>query len=153
MNTGPADQGPQSGERAPGEVRVLRKGTPFAPGFVPNGRRNPQRGGYITKRGLLRIMLEQDLTVKDLPEHLADRIREVAPGFLDHVKRKFTMYQIMELVQLQLLFSKSDYVRQDAINAIKDRVEGKPTQKLQLERPPEEETAEMVLPNGQKIYI
>jgi hypothetical protein len=139
---------------APGkEVKPLnRKANPFKSGFVPNGRGKKHQGGYMTKRNLLKTMLDVPITVKDLPTEFADVIRKKVPGFLDNVDRKFTMYNIMELVQIQLLFSKSDYVKQDAINAIKDRVEGKPMQKIQVENM-EAEPTQFVLPGGRIITI
>jgi len=88
----------------------------------------------------------------DLPTELADAIRRKAPGFLDKVDRKFTFYQLLEMTQLQLLFSNSDYVRQDAINAIKDRVEGKPMQKIQVENM-EVEPTQFILPGGRVLTI
>ena len=56
------------------------------------------------------------------------------------------------MTQLQLLFSNSDYVRQDAINAIKDRVEGKPMQKIQVENM-EVEPTQFILPGGRVLTI
>jgi hypothetical protein len=128
------------------------KKNPFASGFVPTGPRKGKSGSFINKRSLLKMMLEIPLTVKDLPTWLADSIRAKAPGFLDNVERKFTMYQILEMTQLQLLFSQSDYVRQDAITAIKDRVEGKPMQKIQVENM-EVEPTQFILPGGRVVTI
>lgn len=130
------------------------KRNPFAAGYKPSPGKSKQgqSARYITKKNLLKIMLDVDLTVADLPLFIADAIRKECPGFLDAVEKKFTMYQLMELVQLQLLFSPSHYVRQDAINAIKDRVEGRPMQKIQLEGM-DAEPAEMVLPGGRVIVI
>lgn len=125
---------------------------PFASGFMPNGRRKKKSQSYLTKKTLLKYMLEVDLTVHDLPTKMADDIRALVPGWFENVERKFTMRQIMELVQFQLLFSKSDYVRQDAINAIKDRVDGKAVQKVQFD-PGEIEETVILLPNGRKIAI
>lgn len=133
------------------EPRQLGK-NPFASGFVPNGRRKKKSQSYLTKRNLLKYMLEVDLTVQDLPQTMADNLRNLLPGWFENVERRFTMRQIMELVQFQLLFSKSDYVRQDAINAIKDRVDGKAIQKLAFD-PTEIEETEILLPNGRKIAI
>lgn len=135
------------------EVKPLnRKANPFKSGFVPNGKRKSSAGGYIHKRNLLKTMLDVQITVRDLPTEFADVIRKRVPGFFDNVDRKFTMYNVMELVQIQLLFSKSDYVKQDAINAIKDRVEGKPMQKIQVENM-EAEPTQFVLPGGRIITI
>jgi predicted small metal-binding protein len=97
-------------------------------------------------------MLEVDITIQDLPVVMADELRRILPGWFDHVERKFTMGQIMELIQFQLLFSKSDYVKQDAINAIKDRVHGKAVQKVQVEQA-EAEPTEIKLPGGRTIII
>lgn len=152
MDTSPQDPSIPASERTPKLLSAAKN--PLKSGFVPTGKRSKQGASktYLTKRSLLKMMLEQDLRVNDLPVGLADRIRRVAPGFLDNIDRKFTMYQIMELVQLQLVFSKSDYVKQDAINAIKDRIEGKPVQKVQMERLDVEPT-ELVLPGGRKVLI
>ncbi len=128
------------------------KRNPFANGFVPTGNRKKKPGGFLTKRSLLKMMLETPLTVNDLPTWIADEIRRVAPGFLDNVERKFTMYQIMEMTQIKLLFSQSDYVKQDAITAIKDRVEGKPMQKIQVENM-EVEPTQFILPGGRVLTI
>lgn len=127
---------------------------PFSSGFRPPSmtKRKGKAGGYLQKRSLLKMMLEIPLTVNDLPTWLADNIRAKCPGFLDNVERKFTMYQIMEMTQFQLLFSGSDYVRQDAINAIKDRVEGKPMQKIQVENM-EVEPTQFILPGGRVLTI
>lgn len=127
------------------------RSTPFKSGFVPNGRRK-KSSGYITKRSLLAMMLEVDITVQDLPTAFADSIRERIPGFLENIEKKFTIRQVMELLQIQLLFSKSDYVVQDAINAMKDRVDGKPMQKVQIESL-EAEPTELILPNGRRLTI
>lgn len=97
-------------------------------------------------------MLEVDITIQDLPTSMADELRRILPGWFDHVERKFNMRQIMELVQFQLLFSKSDYVKQDAIDAIKDRVDGKAVQKVQIEQA-EAEPTQIVLPGGRTIII
>jgi hypothetical protein len=126
---------------------------PFASGFVPNGKRNRNSQSYLTKKHLLKTMLEVDITIQDLPTSLADRLRTMLPGWFEHVEKKFTMRQIMELVQFQLLFSASDYVKQDAINAIKDRVDGKAVQTVKLDTMAEPEPTEIVLPNGRKIVI
>lgn len=131
----------------------VKGGNPFASGFKPNGKRRANASqSYLTKRSLLKQMLEVDITIQDLPTTMADELRRILPGWFDHVERKFNMRQIMELVQFQLLFSKSDYVKQDAITAIKDRVEGKAVQKLQVEAA-EAEPTEIVLPGGRKIII
>lgn len=136
------------------EIKAPRQNgkNPFASGFVPNGRRKKKSQSYLTKRNLLKYMLEVDLSVQDLPQKMADDLRTLLPGWFESVERRFTMRQIMELVQFQLLFSKSDYVRQDAINAIKDRVDGKAVQKLTFD-PTEVEETEIILPNGRKIAI
>lgn len=97
-------------------------------------------------------MLEVDLTIQDLPTKMADELRTVLPGWFDNVERKFNMRQIMELVQFQLLFSKSDYVKQDAIKEIKDRVDGKAVQKVQVEQA-EAEPTEIILSGGRRIII
>lgn len=130
----------------------IKGGNPFASGFVPNGRRKKKDQSYLTKKSLLKHMLEVDLTVQDLPTSMADELRRILPGWFDNVERRFTMRQIMELVQFQLLFSKSDYVKQDAISAIKDRVDGKAVQKMQFEQV-EPDPTEFILPNGRKIAI
>lgn len=136
------------------EIKAPRQNgkNPFASGFVPNGRRKKKSQSFLTKRNLLKHMLEVDLTVDDLPQRMADDLRNLLPGWFENVERRFTMRQIMELVQFQLLFSKSDYVRQDAINAIKDRVDGKAVQKVQFD-PGEIEETVILLPNGRKVAI
>jgi hypothetical protein len=127
-------------------------GNPFASGFVPNGRRKKRDARYISKKNLLKHMLEVDITIQDLPTRMADELRRKLPGVFENVDRRFTMLQVIELVQLQLVFAKSDYVKQDAITAIKDRVYGKPKQTLSLEAA-ESEPAEIKLPNGRIIVI
>lgn len=131
---------------------LAERKNPFKAGFKPPSTNKPKPGSYVTKRSLLKMMLEVPLTVVDLPTELADAIRRKAPGFLDKVDRKFTFYQLLEMTQLQLLFSNSDYVRQDAINAIKDRVEGKPMQKIQVENM-EVEPTQFILPGGRVLTI
>lgn len=128
------------------------KANPFANGFVPNGRRKKSSQSYLTKKNLLKHMLEVDITIQDLPIKMAEHLRDLLPGWFDNVEKRFTMRQIMEITQFQLLFSKSDYVRQDAINAIKDRVDGKAVQKLQISEV-EYDPTEIVLPSGRKIAI
>lgn len=128
------------------------KGNPFVSGFVPNGRRKKRTTSYLAKKSLLRTMLEVDITVQDLPAHMADELRNVLPGWFENIETKFNMRQIMELIQLQLLFSKSDYIKQDAINAIKDRVDGKAVQKMQFENV-EPDPTEFILPNGRRLII
>lgn len=135
---------------APKQLSV--KKNPYAMGFLAS-QRGKTPSGFLHKRSLLKLMLDVELRPVDLPTHIADAIRKVAPGWLDNIDRKFTMYQVMELVQLQLLFSESDYVRQQAIDAIKDRVEGKPVQKLQLAPLEEPDPAELILPGGRRIVI
>lgn len=142
-----------------GDIQVIEKKptgpnrkNPFASGFVPNGKRNPRSQSYLTKKNLLKTMLEVDIRVLDLPTSLADRLREILPGWFEDVEKKFTMRQIMELVQFQLLFSKSDYVKQQAIEAIKDRVDGKAVQTTKVELV-EPEPTEFVLPGGRTIII
>lgn len=145
----PEDHEPQEGS----QLKPLpERKNPFKSGFKPTGTRKPKPGSYVSKRSLLKMMLEVPLSVSDLPTELADAIRRKAPGFLDKVDRKFTFYQILEMTQLQLLFSNSDYVRQDAINAIKDRVEGKPMQKIQVENM-EVEPTQFILPGGRVLTI
>lgn len=134
------------------EPKVQKK-NPFASGFTPTGKRRANYStSYLTKRSLLKTMLDVDLTIQDLPTRMADELRTTLPGWFDNVERKFNMRQIMELVQFQLLFSKSDYVKQDAIKEIKDRVDGKSVQKIQVEQS-EAEPTEIVLPGGRKIII
>jgi hypothetical protein len=131
----------------------VQKKNPFASGFQPTGKRRANYSqSYLTKKSLLKTMLEVDITIQDLPVKMADELRTVLPGWFDNVERKFNMRQIMELVQFQLLFSKSDYVKQDAINAIKDRVDGKAVQKVQVEQA-ESEPTEIELPGGRIITI
>lgn len=125
---------------------------PFKNGFIPPSNVNKKGKSYLHKKTLLRMMLETPLTVADLPTHIADKIRLKCPGVFENVERKFTFYQILEVSQLQLLFSNSDYVVQDAINAIKDRVEGKPMQMVQVQGM-EAEPTEFTLPGGRKIVI
>lgn len=139
---------PGDGEKKPKPT----KNNPFKSGFVPNGKRKNKSQSYLHKRTLLRDLLDTPITIFDLPQRMADYVRHKIPGFLENVERKFTMRQIMELTQIQLLFSKSDYVKQDAINAIKDRIEGKPMQKVQVENL-EADPTEIVLPGGRKIVI
>lgn len=140
---------------ATGEIKAPRQlgKNPFASGFVPNGRRKKKSQSYLTKKTLLKYMLEVDLTIQDLPQRMADDLRALLPGWFEDVERRFTMRQIMELVQFQLLFSKSDYVRQDAINAIKDRVDGKAVQNVKMVDPGEIEETLIMLPNGRKVAI
>ena len=138
----------QSGIKAPRQTGK----NPFASGFVPNGKRRKKSHSYLTKKSLLKYMLEVDLTVDDLPTKMADELRNLLPGWFENVERRFTMRQIMELVQFQLLFSKSDYVRQDAIKEIKDRVDGKSVQRVLVDSG-ELEPTEIMLPNGRKIAI
>lgn len=142
----------KNGEISKPPTRKKKEKSPFKNGWVPTHR---HRGGvqtFITRKGLLKHMLEMDITVDNLPIHMSEKIREVLPGWFDDVERRFTMRQIMELVQFQLLFSNSDHVRQEAINSIKDRVDGKVIQKLQFEDTVPEET-EILLPNGNRIII
>ncbi len=139
-------------DTVPKKVAKVKGGNPFASGFVPTGKRKSKYQTFLTKKTLLKHMLEVDITVQDLPTKMADEIRRILPGWFEHVERRFTMRQIMELVQFQLLFSKSDYVKQDAITAIKDRVEGKPTQRMQFESV-EPDPTEFILPNGRRILI
>ena len=142
-----------SGKQKNKPPKKIKGGNPFANGFVPTGKRaQKQSGSYLTKRNLLKHMLEVDITVADLPTRMADNIRKILPGWFEDVEKRFTMRQIMELVQFQLLFAKSDYVKQGAVNAIKDRVDGKAVKKLQIEDV-NTEPAELVLPNGRKIVI
>lgn len=113
--------------------------------------------GTSTKKGvqtktLLKRMLAAPLTIQDLPTKMADQLRKDFPGFFDDIERKFTMSQVVEMIQFKLLFAKSDYVKQNAIEAIKNRVEGKPMQKLQVEEVDHDPT-EFVLSNGRKLTI
>lgn len=147
-NSSPEGQDPTTPVKIPKPL----KRSPFKSGFVPNGKRRKNTGGYITKRSLLKEMLEIDITVQDLPTLFADQIRTKLPGFLENVEKKFTIRQIMELMQIQLMFSRSDYVVQDAISAMKDRIDGKPMQKVQIENL-EAEPTELILPNGRKLLI
>jgi hypothetical protein len=141
---------PTDGQRLPRPMAA--KNNPFKNGFRPNGKRTAQTQSYMNKKALLRYMLDVDITVTDLPIVIADHIRTQVPGFLENVERKFTMRQILEVVQIQLLFSRSDYVKQAAIIAIKDRIEGKPMQKIQVDNA-EADPTEFILPNGRKIAI
>lgn len=125
---------------------------PFKNGFKPTGKRATTGKSYLNKKALLKYMLDVDITVVDLPVQIADHIRATIPGFVEQLDRKFTMRQILEIVQLQLLFSRSDYVKQAAIIAIKDRIEGKPMQKIQVDNLDADPT-EFILPNGRKIAI
>lgn len=122
--------------------------TPFMAGYDIG---TTKKKGVQTK-SLLKRMLAAELTVGDLPTKMADQLRKDFPGFFDDVERKFTMSQIVEMIQFKLLFAKSDYVRQNAIEAIKNRVEGKPMQKLQVEEV-EVDPTEFVLSNGRKLAI
>lgn len=140
-------------DKVPKKVPKVKGGNPFLSGFVPTGKRRKNYSqSFLTKKSLLKTMLEVDITIQDLPVVMADHLRRVLPGWFDDVERRFTMRQIMELVQFQLLFSNSDYVKQDAINAIKDRVDGKAVQKVQVEAA-ETEPTEIVLPSGHKVII
>lgn len=131
----------------------VKIGNPFKNGFIPTGKRKQARvQTFLQKRTLLKYMLEVDITIQDLPVRMADEVRLMLPGWFDNIEKRFTLAQIMELVQFQLLFSKSDYVKQDAITAIKDRVYGKTIQKLQVESTQFEPT-QVVLPSGQIIEI
>lgn len=141
---------PDPNKRQPKPLAPSRN--PFQSGFSPNGRRKKQGGSYVTKRALLRYMLEVDITVQDLPTVLADEIRALWPGMFENIEKKFSWGQVLELTQLKLVLSKSEKVRQQAINSIKDRTEGRPMQKIQVQQEDEEET-ELVLPNGLKIRI
>lgn len=133
--------------------KKIKGGNPFASGFVPTGKRRANNShSYLTKKSLLKHMLEVDITIQDLPTKMADELRKILPGWFDNVERRFNLRQIMELVQFQLLFSPSDYVKQDAINAIKDRVDGKAVQKMQFEHV-EQEPTEFILPGGRKLII
>lgn len=147
MNTGQVPDNIQK------KTPKVKGGNPFASGFKPNGKRRANYSqSYLTKRSLLKTMLDVDITIHDLPTVMADQLRNKLPGWFENVERKFTMRQIMELLQFQLLFSKSDYVVQDAIKEIKDRVDGKAVQKIQVEQT-ESEPTEIVLPGGRKLII
>lgn len=151
-NNSPAGgaQSPDPTKRSPKPLPPSRN--PFKSGFAPNGKRGTTGKSYVTKRALLRYMLEVDLTVQDLPTHMADELRKRWPGMFESVERKFNWQQILELTQLRLVLSPSEKVQQQAINAIKDRTEGRPMQKIQVQQE-DEEPAEMTLPNGMKIRI
>lgn len=141
---------PDPTKRQPKPLPLSRN--PFKSGYTPTGKKGKHGNSYITKRALLRYMLEVDITVQDLPVVIADELRARWPGLFESVERKFTWGQIMELTQLKLVLSKSEKVQQQAINAIKDRTEGRPMQKIQVQQEDEEET-ELVLPNGMRIRI
>ena len=152
-NNSPAGgaQSPDPKARQPKLLAATRN--PFASGFAPNGRRGNKGGkSFTTKRALLKLMLEVDLTIGDLPTVLADELRARWPGLFEAVDKKFSWAQIMELTQLKLVLSKSEKVQQQAINAIKDRTEGRPMQKIQVQQEDEEPT-ELMLANGTKIRI
>lgn len=153
-NTIPPVEDSPGAEFQPPKPSKVKGGNPFKNGFVPTGKRKggPKSQSFMHKKTLLKHMLEVELTIEDLPVRFADFIRNKIPGFLDTVERKFTMRQILEIVQIQLLFSKSDYVRQDAITAIKDRIEGKPMQQIQVQNL-EAEPTEFLLPGGRKVVI
>jgi hypothetical protein len=143
---------PEIPEQQPKMLAVKRN--PFKPGFRNPGEKRVYDGQnkWTRRKSLLKMMLEVQLTANDLPEYLADSLRVRFPGLLDDISHKFTMWQVMEMTQFQLLFSKSDYVRQGAIIAIKDRVEGKPMQKVQVESL-ETDPTEFLLPNGRRLII
>lgn len=149
---------PTGGAQEPGTNRRQPKPlppsrNPFKSGFIPTGKRSAPKGSsFVTKRALLRYMLEVDITVQDLPTVIADEIRDRWPGMFENVEKKFTWGQILELTQLKLVLSKSEKVQQQAINAIKDRTEGRPMQKIQVQQEDEEPT-ELILSNGMKIRI
>lgn len=143
-------QTPDPKKRQPKPLPPSRN--PFQSGYAPTGKKGKKGNSYITKRGLLRYMLEVDITVQDLPSVIADELRARMPGVFENVERKFSWAQILELTQLKLVLSKSEKVQQQAINAIKDRTEGRPMQKIQVQQEDEEET-ELVLPNGLRIRI
>lgn len=148
--SGEAGNQPQKPKKGTKSKKQKPNRSPFKSGFVPNGRR--KKGGFITKKNLLKHMLEVNITVADLPVKMADEIRRKLPGFLENVEQAFTVRQVMELVQIQLLFSKSDYVKQDAIKEMKDRIDGKAVQKLVIDSMDAEPT-ELVLSNGRRVAI
>lgn len=145
-------QTPEKKDDKPKRIPKVKGGNPFASGFVPNGKRRAHSQSYLSKKNLLKHMLEVDITIQDLPIKMADELRLKLPGWFDNVERQFNMLQVMELLQFQLLFSRSDYVKQDAITQIKDRVYGKPKQTLTIE-PQESEPTELKLPSGRIIVI
>ena len=147
------DQDPQ---KLPKTMNVRKN--PFVAGF--RGAQPPPeekrvydgRNRWTRSKSLLKLMLEVPLRATDMPTHIADAIRLKFPGLIDDVDRKITMWQVLEMTQFQLLFSSSDYVRQAAVEAIKNRVEGRPMQKLQVETL-ESEPTEFLLPGGRVITI
>lgn len=152
-NGHPPEAGSEGSQQLPGTK--LKHRNPFKSGFVPTGKRSEKGKSqrYVHKKNLLKHMLEVEITIQDLPTCMADELRRMLPGVFENIESKFTMRQVMELVQFQLLFSRSDFVKQDAINAIKDRVEGKPMQKVQVESAEAAEPTEFVLPNGRRLFI
>lgn len=124
--------------------------TPFMAGFDVEQARNNKKG--VKAKSLLKRMLDVPITVQDLPTKMADKLRKEYPGFFDDIDRKFTMKQVVEMIQFNLLFARSDFVKQNAIEAIKNRIEGKPMQRMQVEEVDSDPT-EFILSNGRKLTI
>lgn len=154
MKKQPTKSTPGAGKEEPKipKAAIKEADNPWKTGFKPNGKRSNKTRAFFTKKTLMQTMLSLEITVADLPTHFADKLRAKYPGFLERVDKKFTMAQILELAQFQLLFSKSDYVVQDAIIAIKDRNEGKPMQMLKVQQL-EVEPTKFILPDGQEVFI
>lgn len=116
---------------------------------MPSGRKNihedskPFKEGEDERRNTTgankgskwKSTLLKDLMTMDLTESEMDSFKEFTdkfPSFFDNEDKDKNFHLFMELKQMSLVFNKNPQISQNAINSIKDRIQGKPTQSVDL---------------------
>lgn len=103
---------------------------PFKKGD-PNINRTGLNKGSKWKKSLLKDLLNLNITKTD--DDQFKELKEKFPKQFDSIDNDKNYHLFMELKQMSLVFNKDPKVSQNAINAIKDRVEGKPNQSVYVE--------------------
>ncbi|MCH2231666.1 MAG: hypothetical protein MK105_15130 [Crocinitomicaceae bacterium] len=100
-------------------------GIPFKKGDDSRRNTTGANKGSKWKSTLLKDLMTIDLSKTEIETF--DEFSSKFPGLFNSTPEKnFQLY--MEIKQISLVFNKNPNVSQNAINAIKDRIQGKPTQ-------------------------
>lgn len=113
-----------------GKNKSLENLKPFKPGEDKRRNTTGANKGSKWKKTLLQELMSVDLSKTEIEAF--NEFSEKFPSFFSSTEADKNFQFFMELKQMSLVFHKNPQTSQNAINAIKDRIDGKPQQKVDL---------------------
>lgn len=109
---------------------IYKDAVPFKEGEDQRRNTTGMNKGAKWKKTLLQDLMSADLSKSEIEQFNEFKIK--FPSFFDSEDNSKNFQFFMELKQMSLVFHKNPQTSQNAINAIKDRIDGKPQQKVDV---------------------